>query len=205
MGDKTKISVVPPIQRGGSIFTPEQLAKIGSIAGAEAKIEMTPFKQLYVEVPVEERARIVKELEASGLEVYPSGFVTKTLACNFCKGEEEAGLETARKLNQAISGIETPTPLKIGYAGCALGTSEPLLKDIGVVKMRDVFDIYVGGEPKGLKTAIAQKLVSGVTEDRLIPVVRAIIDYYKANAKGKEKFSKFVNRVTLEQLQQISG
>ncbi|MDQ0886919.1 hypothetical protein QFZ81_002007 [Paenibacillus sp. V4I9] len=30
----------------------------------------------------------------------------------------------AEALNKAISGIETPTPLKIGYAGCALGTSE---------------------------------------------------------------------------------
>ncbi len=89
--------------------------------------------------------------------------------------------------------------------GCALGTSEPLLKDIGVVKMRDRFDIYVGGEPKGLKTSFAKLLVSGLTEDRLVPVVTAIIHFYKAHAKGKEKFNKFVDRISLEQLQQIAG
>lgn len=206
MGDTTKLQwPPPPVQVGGSLFTPEQLAKIGSIVGSNAKIEMTPFKQLYVEVPFDRRDLIQEELERAGLEVYPAGFLTKSLiACNFCKGAEDAGLETARKLNQAIAGIETPTPLKIGYAGCALGTSEPLLKDIGVVKMKDMFDIYIGGEPKGLKTAIAQKLVSGLTEDRLVPVIRKIIDFYIANAKGKEKFRKFVERVSLEQLQQIT-
>lgn len=171
-----------------------------------AKIEMTTFKQLYTEVPLERRDAIKEDLERYDLEVYPAGFATKSLiACNFCKGAEETGLDTARTLNKAISGIETPTPLKIGYAGCALGTSEPLLKDIGVVKMRDRFDIYVGGEPKGLKTSFAKLLVSGLTEDRLVPVVTAIIHFYKAHAKGKEKFSKFVERVSLEQLQQIAG
>lgn len=206
MEEKTKIAVSPAIQLGGSLFTPQQLAKIGSAVGAEAKIEMTSFKQLYVEVPVGQREAIKEELERQGLEVYPAGFATKSLiACNFCKGAEEAGLETAKTLNQAIAGIETPTPMKIGYAGCALGTSEPLLKDIGVVKMRDKFDVYVGGEPKGLKTSFAKLLISGLTEDRLIPAIMAIIDFYKQHAKGKEKFSKFVDRVSLEQLQQIAG
>lgn len=206
MGEKTKIAVSPAIQVGGSIFTPEQLAKIGTVVGVDAKIEMTTFKQLYVEVPLDRRDTIEEELRRSGLEVYPAGFATKSLiACNFCKGAEEAGLETALMLNQAIAGIETPTPIKVGYAGCALGTSEPLLKDIGVVKMRDTFDIYLGGEPKGLKAALAKLLVSGLSEARLVPVITNIIDHYKENAKGKEKFSKFVDRITLEQLKQIAG
>lgn len=206
MGEKTKMAVTPPIQVGGSIFTSEQLVKIGTIAGPDSKMEMTPFKQLYVEVPHERYDMIKEELERIGLEVYPTGFVTKSLiACHFCKGAEEAGLETAQIVNRAIAGIETPTPVKIGYAGCALGTSEPLLKDIGVVKMRDTFDIYVGGEPKGLKTATATLLVSGLTGEQLVPVLTRIIEYYKANAKGKEKFSKFVNRISIEQLQQLAG
>ncbi|XID93796.1 nitrite reductase [Paenibacillaceae bacterium WGS1546] len=206
MGETTKIAISAGIQVGGSLFTPEQFAKIGSVVGTDAKIEMTPFKQLYAVVPLERRDVIKEELERYGLEVYPAGFVTKSLiACNFCKGAEEAGLDSARILNTAIAGIETPTPLKIGYAGCALGTSEPLLKDISVIKMRDTFDIYVGGEPKGLKASFAKLLISGLTEDKLVPAVTALIHFYKAHAKGKEKFSKFVDRVSLEQLRQIAG
>ena len=203
MGETTKLAVTPPIQVGGNLFTPEQLATIGAVLGANTKIEMTPFGQLYLEVPLEKREEIKDQLERSGLEVYPTGFVTKSLiACNFCKGAEEAGLEVAQKLNHSIAGIETPMPLKIGYAGCALGTSEPLLKDISVVKMRNTYNIFVGGEPKGLKTSIAQSLVSGLTEDQVIPVVTSLINYYKANAKGKEKFRKFIDRVSMEMLQQ---
>ncbi|MCM3431697.1 nitrite reductase [Brevibacillus agri] len=206
MGETTKIAVTPSIQVGGSLFTPEQLGKIGSVVGNDAKIEMTPFKQIYIEIPLDRREAIVEELQRSGLEVYPAGFVTKSLiACNFCKGAEEAGLETARVLNKAIAGIETPNPIKVGYAGCALGTSEPLLKDIGVVKMRDTFDIYVGGEAKGLKASLAKLLISGLKEAQLVPVITKLIEYYKENAKGKEKFSKFVDRITLDQLKQIAG
>lgn len=205
MGENRKIAVSPAIQVGGSLFTSDQLTKIGTVAGPDSKIEMTTFKQLYVEVPLERHDAIKEELQRIGLEVNPVGFVTKSLiACNFCKGAEEAGLETARMVNQAISGIETPTPIKIGYAGCALGTSEPLLKDIGIVKMRDTFDIYVGGEPKGLKAALAKQLLSGLSDVQLVPVIKKIIDTYKENAKGKEKFSKFIDRMTLEKLKQIA-
>ncbi|MFB9327920.1 nitrite reductase [Paenibacillus aurantiacus] len=206
MGDRTKLAINAPIQVGGSLFTPEQLSTIGTVVGVDAKIEMTTFKQLYADVSTDRRDAIKEELERQGLEVYPAGFATKSLiACNFCKGAEEASLQAAQTLNKAIAGIETPMPLKIGYAGCALGTSEPLLKDIAVVKMRDTFDVYVGGEPKGLKSAFATQLLTGLTEDRLVPVVTAIIHYYKTHAKGKEKFRKFVERVTLEQLQLLAG
>jgi precorrin-3B C17-methyltransferase len=205
MEGKIKIAVTPQIQVGGSLFTPEQLGKLGAIADSDSRIEMTSFKQLYMEIPSLRREEVTVALEHARLEVYPAGFVTKSLiACQFCKGAEEAGLETARLLNRAIAGIETPTPLKVGYAGCALGTSEPLLKDISVVKMREAFDIYVGGEPKGIKASIAQLIVSNVSLEKLIPIVTAIIHYYIANAKGKEKFSKFLNRITLEKLKQAT-
>lgn len=205
MGEKVIIAVNPPIQVGGSLFTPGQLAKIGALAEEGMNIEMTPFKQLYIELPLERRDYVANELSKIGLEVTPPGFVVKSLiVCNFCKGAEEGSLETARRLNQAIAGEDTPTPLKVGFAGCGLGTSEPLLKDIGIVKIKDSFDIYVGGEPKGLKASLAKRLLSGVAEARLITVIQAIIHYYKENAKGKEKFSKFVDRVTLEALQRIA-
>jgi len=200
-----KIAISPAIQVGGSLLSSGQLAAIGSVLGADTQVEVTPFKQLYAEVPIPQHDIVKEALERQGLEVNPAGFVTKSLiACNFCKGGEAAGLEVAISLNKALSGIVTPTPMKIGYAGCALGTSEPLIKDIGIVKMRDTFNIYVGGEPKGLKTSFAKLLCSGVSDSQLIPVITAIIDYYKAQANGKEKFSKFVERVSIEQLNAIA-
>lgn len=71
---------------GGTLFRPQQLAVLGSIVGEDARIEMTTFKQLYVEMD-EERAEEAKaKLVAAGLQVHPAGFVSKSLiTCNFCQ------------------------------------------------------------------------------------------------------------------------
>ncbi|MCY9657138.1 nitrite reductase [Paenibacillus chondroitinus] len=196
-----KFAVTPGFEVGGTIFKPEQLALLGSIIGENAKIELTNFKQLYVEMEVERLEEVKRKLSETGLEIYPVGFVTKSLIpCNFCRGAEDAGLEIAQKLNRMIAGISTPSPLKIGYAGCALGTSEPLLKDIGVVKMRDKFDMYIGGEPKSLKPAFAELFVTGVDAEQMMDIVQRLITYFQNNGKNKEKFSKFIGRISIEKL-----
>jgi precorrin-3B C17-methyltransferase len=199
-----KFAVTPGFEVGGTLFKPEQLALLGTIVGNDAKIELTTFKQLYVEMEEERFEKIKEELMKVRLEIYPAGFVSKSLiTCNFCRGEEDAGLEIAKRLNETIAGIETPSPLKIGYAGCALGTSEPLLKDIGVVKMRDTFDIYIGGDPKSIKPSVAVLLISDVPEERMISIVQKLVYFYKNNGKKKEKFSKFINRITIDALRDI--
>lgn len=201
-----KFAITPGFEEGGTLFTPEQLEVLGTVVGNNAKIELTTFKQLYVEMQEERGEEVKQRLTKVGLQIYPAGFVSKSLiTCNFCRGAEDAGLDIAKKLNEAIAGIQTPTPLKIGYAGCALGTSEPLLKDIGVVKMRDVFDIYVGGDPKSIKPQFATLLVSGITADNLPMVVQELISHYREHAKGKEKYTKYVNRMTIEVLKDAIG
>lgn len=57
------------------------------------------------------------------------------------------------------------------------------------------------------KTFIAKLLIARLTEDRQVPVITALIDFNKENAKGKEKekFSKFIDRLTTDQLKRIAG
>ncbi|GIP37847.1 hypothetical protein J31TS4_11270 [Paenibacillus sp. J31TS4] len=124
-------AVSPGFTVGGTVFRPDQLALLGSIVGEEASIELTSFQQLYVTMREDRVAEVQLALKEAGFRVLPAGHYTKgLLACQFCKGAEEAGLDIARALDTAIAGHPVPSPMKIGYAGCALGTSEPLLKDI---------------------------------------------------------------------------
>ncbi|WP_054402226.1 hypothetical protein [Paenibacillus solani] len=96
--EEIKIAISSAIQLGGSLYTPDRLKNIGGRLGPNKKVEMTPFRQLYAEVPINQREAITEELERNGLEVNPAGFVTKSLFdYNFCKGAEEARLETAKK------------------------------------------------------------------------------------------------------------
>lgn len=198
---RTKFAVTPGFEVGGSLFKPGQLATLGSIVGEDARIELTTFKQLYVELEEDRLDEVKQKLKETGLEIHPAGFYTKSLiACNFCKGAEEAGLDVAKALGEAIAGHEVPSPLKIGYAGCALGTSEPLLKDIGVVKMKDTFDIYVGGEGKSLKATLGVPFMTGLSAGQLVPVVMGLIQSFQQNGKKKEKFSKYIERMTMDKL-----
>lgn len=198
-----KFAVTPGFEVGGTLFKPEQLRVLGSIVGEDAKIEMTTFKQLYVEIQEDRLEEVKEKLRETGLEIHPAGFFTKSLiTCNFCKGAEEAGLQAAKQLDEAIAGHEVPSPLKIGYSGCGLATGEPLLKDIGVVKMKDTYDIYIGGEGKTLKATLGSLFMSDVPQDKLIPVVVGLIQYFQANGKKKEKFSRFIDRVSMETLRQ---
>ncbi|MGG1662967.1 hypothetical protein [Brevibacillus sp. NRS-1366] len=77
--EKKRFVVTPGFEVGGTIFRPEQLAVLGSIVGKDAKIEMTTFKQLYVEVQGEREEEIKEKLKATGLEIHPAGFYTKSL------------------------------------------------------------------------------------------------------------------------------
>lgn len=199
-----KLAVAPKFGVGGSLFTAGQWRAIGAVLGEEAKIELTTFKQLYVEVEEDRIEEVKSKLAETGLEVYPTGFFTKNLnACNFCRGAEEAGLSTALKLNELVAGQEAPHPLKVGYAGCANATSEPLFKDIGIVKMKDEFDVYLGGEGKSVKAAaVGQLWLERVREGDLLRIVPKLIAYFRENGKKKEKFSRFVERITLERLRE---
>lgn len=200
-----KFAVTPGFEVGGTLFRPDQLSVLGSIVGEDARIEMTIFKQLYVEMDAERVEEAKAKLEAAGLQVHPAGFVSKSLiTCNFCRGAEDSGLDVAKVLDEAIADHPVPNPLKIGYAGCALGTSEPLLKDIAVIKMRNTYDIYVGGEPKGLKAALAKPLHKDLAPEQLAPIILKLIVVYQENGKKKEKFSRFVDRMTLDQLRQLT-
>ncbi|MCM3631623.1 nitrite reductase [Paenibacillus glycanilyticus] len=201
-----KFAVSPGFEEGGSLFKPEQLAMLGSIVGADAKIELTTFKQLYIEMDENRIEDVQVQLRLVGLDIQPAGFYTKNLnTCNFCRGAADAGLDLAKRLDQAIAGKEVPSPLKIGYAGCALGTSEPLLKDISVVKMNKVYDVYVGGEAKGIKARLGELFVSGIPEEQVISLVTRLITVFQEQGKKKEKFSKFVERITKEELQKVTG
>ncbi|MBB6733679.1 nitrite reductase [Cohnella zeiphila] len=204
MGETKKLAVAPIVQEGGSLLTAEQLTLLSELLANEGKAEITSFKQLYAEFDADKLEAGAAELETAGLLVSTAGSTVKNvIACNFCKGAEEAGLDLARRLDRAVAGMAAPMPLKVGYAGCALGTSEPLLKDIAVVKMKNRFDLYVGGDPRGIKPRIAQLLVEGLGEDSVVPAVLALIRLYVSSAERKTRFSRFVEQAGMERLRQV--
>ncbi|SOC44283.1 nitrite reductase [Ureibacillus acetophenoni] len=194
-GKKVKIAINGGIGFGAKLNS-KQLLTISKYMNEDDELELTTFQQLYVEIPEDKKDEIIEEFQSVGLACYPVGNFVKSLrTCNFCKGEEEEGMPVAKELNRRIAGKAVPFTLKVAYTGCPVGCGEPMLNDIGVMKIRDHYNLYVGGKAKGKDAEVGKLLKENLTPEELYETVEKMIEVYSQMGKKRETFYKFINRV----------
>ncbi|MDI7742490.1 nitrite reductase [Lysinibacillus fusiformis] len=197
---KIKIAINGGIGFGAKLNS-KQLITISKYMNDDEELELTTFQQLYIEIPEDKKEAIIEEFESVGLACYPVGNFVKSLkTCNFCKGEIEEGMPVAKELNQRIAGKPVPFTLKVAYTGCPIGCGEPMLSDIGIMKMKDHYNLYVGGKAKGKDAEVGTLLLENLTPEELYDSVEKIVALYAQNGKKRETFYKFLRRIGREQL-----
>lgn len=197
---KIKIAINGGIGFGAKLKT-KQLVAISKYMNEDEELELTTFQQLYIEIPEIQKDEIMEEFERVGLTCFPVGNFVKSLrTCNFCKGEEEEGMPVAKEINRRIAGKPVPFTLKVAYTGCPVGCGEPLVNDIGIMKMKDHYDLYVGGKAKGKDAEVGTLLQENLTPDELYDSIEKIISTYAEQGKKREQFYKFVKRRGKEEL-----
>lgn len=197
---KIKIAINGGIGFGAKLNS-KQLITISKYMNDDEELELTTFQQLYIEIPEDKKEEIIEEFESVGLACYPVGNFVKSLkTCNFCKGEIEEGMPVAKELNQRIAGKPVPFTLKVAYTGCPIGCGEPMLSDIGIMKMKDHYNLYVGGKAKGKDAEVGTLLLENLTPEELYDSVEKIVALYAQNGKKRETFHKFLRRIGREQL-----
>jgi precorrin-3B C17-methyltransferase len=185
----------------GAKLNSKQLVTISKYMDEDEEIELTTFQQIYIEIAEDKKEQIVEEFQSVGLACYPVGNFVKSLrTCNFCKGEEEEGMPVAKELNRRIAGKAVPFTLKVAYTGCPIGCGEPMLSDIGVMKIKDHYNLYVGGIAKGKDAEVGSLFLENLGQEQLYKAVDKIIAVYAQNGKKREPFHKFVKRIGREQL-----
>lgn len=200
MGDKVKIAVNGGIGFGAKLNS-KQLMKISKYMNEEDELELTTFQQLYIEISEDKKDEVIKEFQSVGLKSYPVGNYVKSLrTCNFCKGEEREGMPVAKELNRRIAGKPLPFTLKVAYTGCIIGCGEPMLSDIGVMKYKDHYNLYVGGKAKGKDAEVGFLLRENLTPEELYDTVEKVITVYAEKGKKREPFFKFLKRIGKEQI-----
>ncbi|WP_342431151.1 nitrite reductase [Neobacillus sp. FSL H8-0543] len=201
---KIKIAVNGGIDFGSKL-TAKQLLVIAKYLG-EQELELTTFQQLYLEIPENQKQQMIDEFTAVGLHCYPVGNYVKSLrTCNFCKGAEEEGMPVAMELNKRIAGIPVPFTLKPAYTGCPVGCGEPLVNDIGVMKIKDSYNLYIGGKTKGHDARAGQLFRENLNPSELYSAVEQLIQLYSEQGKKREPFHKFVNRMGFDTLDESIG
>ena len=198
--EKVKIAINGGIGFGAKLNA-KQLLTISKYMNEDEELELTTFQQLYLEVPENKKDEIIEEFQRVGLACYPVGNFVKSLrTCNFCKGEEEEGMPVAKELNRRIAGKAVPFTLKVAYTGCVVGCGEPMLSDIGVMKIRDHYNLYIGGKAKGKDAEVGSLLKENLTPEELYDIVEKIIAVYSELGKKRETFHKFLKRIDRELL-----
>ncbi|HZH63117.1 MAG TPA: nitrite reductase [Metabacillus sp.] len=197
---KIKIAINGGIEFGAKLNA-KQLLTISKYMNEEEELELTTFQQLYIAIPEDKKEEIIEEFHGVGLSCYPVGNFVKSLrTCNFCKGEEEEGMPVAKELNRRIAGKAVPFTLKVAYTGCPIGCGEPMLSDIGIMKIKDHYNLYVGGKAKGKDAEVGTLLMENLTPEELYDDVEKIIDVYSQMGKKRETFYKFLKRIGRDQL-----
>ncbi|KGR85510.1 nitrite reductase [Lysinibacillus odysseyi] len=197
---KIKIAINGGIDFGAKLSA-KQLITISKYMNEDEQLELTTFQQLYIEIPEDKKEEIIEEFQSVGLACYPVGNYVKSLrTCNFCKGEEEEGMPVAKELNRRVAGKPVPFTLKVAYTGCPVGCGEPLLSDIGVMKMKDHYNLYIGGKAKGKDAEVGSLFKENLTPEELYETVEKILAVYSKQGKKRESFHKFLKRFGKEQL-----
>ncbi|MFD2444385.1 nitrite reductase [Bacillus sp. CGMCC 1.16607] len=188
----------------GSKLTAQQLLTIARYMEESDQLELTTFQQLYIEIPEDKAEEVQTEFQLVGLHCYPVGNFVKSLrTCNFCKGREEEGMPTAIELNKRIAGTPVPFTVKAAYTGCPIGCGEPLINDIGIMKIRDKYNLYIGGKSKGADAKIGSLLSENLDESQLYENVEGFLEVYRRYGKKREAVHKFVNRMGMDKIREL--
>ncbi len=118
-----------------------------------------------------------------------------------CRLGVQDSLGLGGELEEQFLGQDYPAKVKIAVSGCPMCCAESKLRDIGVVGTKKGYDVYFGGNA-GNKARIADQIASELTREEATEVSRKLLDYYKKNAKKRERTARFCERLGIDAIKE---
>ena len=115
----------------------------------------------------------------------------------FCKFGIQDSLGLGRDLEAFFADVDLPAKLKIGVSGCPFCCSESFVRDIGIYGKKTGWTFIVGGS-SGRRPRIGDVLSEDISKEEVIDLTRRTLEYYRENAKGKQRMARFIERVGFE-------
>jgi NAD(P)H-nitrite reductase large subunit len=123
---------------------------------------------------------------------------------SYCKRGQQDSLGVGLILDSKYHGLQLPGKMKMGVSGCPNQCGETNFKDIGLVGTPKGWRVYVGGNG-GTSARIGQLLVQDLDTDSALAMVEKVLDYYRVNAKPKERLGKTLERLGLDDMKRALG
>jgi nitrite reductase (NADH) large subunit len=120
--------------------------------------------------------------------------------CRFGLGDS---MGLAAEIEDRFRGLDSPGKLKLATAGCPRNCSEAMVKDVGAVAVGEGrWEIYVGGAA-GAHVRKGDVLCTVDSHEDVLRLTGRFIQYYRENAKYKERTYAFVERVGIARIRAI--
>jgi nitrite reductase (NADH) large subunit len=199
-------SVIPEMP--GGVCTPEELRRIADVAVKYnvPLVKLTGGQRIdLVGVPKHELPNIWRDLGMPAGHAWGKSYRTckSCIGTEFCRFGLGDSMGLALKIERQFRGIDSPGKLKLATAGCPRNCSEALIKDVGAVAIGDdKWEIYIGGAG-GSHVRKGDVLCVVDDQDDVLLYTGRFIQFYRENAKYKERTYTFVERLGIERIRSV--
>lgn len=205
--DKETYALAPHIPCG--VVTPEVLRRIAAVAekyqGTSLKITSAARIAL-IGIKEKDVDAVWNELEMETGSVV--GLCVRSVkACpgtQFCKRAQQDSLTLGMELDKKYHGTEMPGKMKMGVSGCPNQCAETCIKDIGLVGTPKGWRLVAGGNG-GPMPRLADLLAKDLSTENALALIDKVVEYYRANAKPRERIGRMIERIGLENVQRQLG
>ncbi|TWD95666.1 assimilatory nitrite reductase (NAD(P)H) large subunit precursor [Neobacillus bataviensis] len=140
----------------------------------------------------------------------PSGYaygktlrtVKTCVGAQFCRYGTQDSMTLGIKLEKKFERLDTPHKVKMGVSACPRNCSEAGIKDIGFVGIDGGWEIYVAGNG-GVDLRAGDLLCTVKTEEEVMEITSAYLQYYRETANYLERTSKWVERMGLDHVKEV--
>lgn len=198
-------TVVPRMY--GGVTTPEELKRIAdvSVKYDVKAVKVTGGQRLdLIGVKKEDLPQVWAELDMPSGYAYAKSLRTvKTcVGSQFCRFGTQDSMAMGALLERKFERLDLPAKFKMAVNGCPRNCAESCTKDIGIVGNDGGWELFIGGNG-GIKARLADSLCKVKTDEELIELCGAIIQYYRETGNYLERTSEWVERIGLEQIRSV--
>jgi nitrite reductase (NADH) large subunit len=199
-------SVVP--EMAGGVCTPDELMRIAQVAVKYnvPLVKLTGGQRIdLVGVAKDELPNVWRDLDMPAGWAWGKSYRTckSCIGIDYCRFGLGDSMGLAKKIEFRFRGIDSPAKLKLGTTGCPRNCAEALIKDVGAVAVEGGrWEIYVGGAG-GSHVRKGDLLCTVDTEEDVLLYTGRFMQWYRENAKWRERTYTFVERMGIERVRAV--
>ena len=116
----------------------------------------------------------------------------------WCKYGRQDSLALGEKIEEALIDMELPAKTKVGISGCPMNCCEGFVRDLGFFGKKNGWTLVFGGNGGG-RPRIGNIIGEDLTDEQAIELAGRCLDFYRKNARKKERTARLMERIPLEE------